>query len=515
MSKEPRGTITTLLDLTDRNAQENDLFPLNTNETWFTRSKDRKVISFVPQLQNLPFRGPAAFGQKFTFDLGSLLVGDLLFGTVLQIKLGHWLDLGTRNKLAAGVWKYTDPSTAWEYANALGSSCIELAELEIDGKTLETIDGDFINTWSRLFSDYNTQLGVSYDHIGELPIPILRQVAAPESSPPRTVPLLIPNPREFPTEDGYIHCPLPFFYGRVRYQEALPLISIKEGNVKLKITLRPFSEVVRQIRGYRDSCCAVPLDTMISFTPTAGGPPILVPTVGACPDLESVTLLTHGAIVDGEYRQKLLRTPYEMLHRELQTFTFDEPSKYTINRRGGDSVTIQVSLEANNPVEEIIWFIRRKGVRVNNEWTNYSDKLETEWTMNYSDPIGLDPKFMTKPMLVSAKLQVNGITLLEADEQYFRQHIASRHKGGISAYSKYIYGISFAELPGGHQPTGSVNASRTNSFRLTMDIQGDVLSPLAPLPESIDDASWEVKVFCNAMNWMRYENGLANAVFED
>jgi len=34
--KRPGGDITTLLDLTNRDAQENDLFPLDTNVTWFT-----------------------------------------------------------------------------------------------------------------------------------------------------------------------------------------------------------------------------------------------------------------------------------------------------------------------------------------------------------------------------------------------------------------------------------------------------------------------------------------------
>ena len=503
MSKQPLGTITTLLDLTDRDVQENDLFPLDTSTTWFTRDKERKTVQFSPQIQTILFRGPAAFGQRFTINLGSLLVGDLLFGAVLQIKLGHWLDLRTRNQLAAGLLRYTDPSTAWEYANALGASCIESAELEIDGKTLETIDGDFIHMWSLISSEYNTQYGVAYDHIGRLPISILRQVSAPGTY---TTPLLIPTPRAFPTEDGYLHCPLPFFFGRVKYQEALPLISIKEGNVRINITLRPFSEVVRQIRGYRDSCDSTPLATQISFT-DRNGQESLVTTVGAVPAFESVALLTHGAILDGEYRQTLLRKPYEMLHRELQIFAFDEPTKYIVGKRSDtDIITIQLPLEANHPVEEILWYIRRKGTSNNNEWTNYTDKLESEWTMKYSEPIGVDPKFMTKPLLVSAKLQVNGITLIESDEQYFRQHIASKHKGGFAAYSNYVYGISFAETPGIHQPTGSVNASRANSFRLTLDIRP---------PGGILDASWEVKVFCNAMNWMRYENGLANAVFED
>lgn len=491
MSKQPLGPITTLLDLTNRDAQEDYMYPLGSETTRFSRDRTRKVVAFTPQIQSILFRGPAAFGQRFTFDIGSLLVGDLIYGAVLQIKLGHWLDNRTLNMLAAGDYRYTDPSTAWEYANGLGASCIASAELEICGKTLETIDGDFINTWSLLASDSNTQVGMAYDHLARLPIGLLRQVGTGTGH--------IPQPRSFPTEDGYIHCPLHLFFSRVRYQEALSLISIKEGNVRLHVTLRPFSEVVRQVRGYRDSCDSVPINRVLQFTQKDGSI-VSVPTVTAIPPLESVSLMTAGAILDGDYRQTLLRKPFEALHRELQTFYFDEPLKYAISKRAENLITVQLPIEANHPVEEIIWLIRRKGVSLNNEWLNWSDKLEVEY------PVGADPKFLTKPLLVYAKIQVNGITLIEAEEQYFRQQIASKHRGGYAAYSNYVYGLSFAEIPGIHQPTGSINASRANSVRITMDIKP---------PGGVLDGSWEIKVFCNAINWMRFENGLANPVFED
>jgi hypothetical protein len=289
------------------------------------------------------------------------------------------------------------------------------------------------------------------------------------------------------------------FFSRVRYQEALSLISIKEGKVRLNITLRPFSEVVRQIRGYRDTCTSVPINTTISFTHKDGSK-VNIQTLSRIPALESVSLVTAGAILDGDYRSTLLRKPFEALHRELQTFYFDEPMKYATNKRSDNLITIQLPIEANHPIEEMIWFIRRKGVSINNEWLNWSDKLETEY------PVERDPTFTTTPLLSYAKLQVNGITLIEAEEQYFRQQIASKHLGGYAAYSNYVYGLSFAEIPGIHQPTGSINGSRANSLRLTLDVKP---------PGGILDASWEIKVFCNAINWMRFENGLANAIFED
>jgi hypothetical protein len=191
----------------------------------------------------------------------------------------------------------------------------------------------------------------------------------------------------------------------------------------------------------------------------------------------------------------MLREPFEILHRQLQTFYFDEPLKYSIGRRQ-DAIRIQLPLEANHPIEEIIWFIRRKGTSINNEWTNFTGVLESEWNVRAAQ----------RPMLHSAVIQANGTVLCDADEQFYREGIASAHRGGFAAYSRFIYGYSFAKNPGEHQPSGSLNASRLNSLRLTLDVMP---------PGGVLDASWEVKVFCIGLNWMRFENGLANPMFED
>ena len=485
---KPRGEITTLLDLTNRDLQENDLFPLTTNETWFARDTERRVIPFAPVIQEIPFRGPAAFGQRFSFDLGSLMVGDLLFGTVLQIRLDHWLDAQTQLLLAAGRIAYADPTTAWEYANSLGTSIIAQAELEIDGKTVETLDGDFINAFATLFPEYNTQVGIAYDHLGR--ISTQRLMAQTQ-------------PRLWPTEEGILHCVLPFFFGRQqRHQESLPMIAIKEGLTRIHVTLRPFEDCVRQLRGWRDSCEAVPLALPFQFTSRVGGPPRSVTSSAVPPPFKSVQLLTYGALLDGEYRQKMLRDPFEILHRSVQTFSFDEPLKYTVGRAEADTIRIQLPLEANHPVEEIIWFVRRKGVADNNAWTNYSAVLEQEWPATAAAAA----RAAAQPLLLSAALQLNGITVCDADEQYYRQLISTAHRGGAAAYNNFIYGYPIARHPGEHQPSGTANASKLGSFRLTLDVRP---------PGGILDAAWEVKVFCVALNWLRFENGLANAMFTD
>jgi len=50
-TKIPRGDITTLLDLANRDLLENDLFPINTGTTWFARDVERRLLPFTPHIQ--------------------------------------------------------------------------------------------------------------------------------------------------------------------------------------------------------------------------------------------------------------------------------------------------------------------------------------------------------------------------------------------------------------------------------------------------------------------------------
>jgi hypothetical protein len=142
-----------------------------------------------------------------------------------------------------------------------------------------------------------------------------------------------------------------------------------------------------------------------------------------------------------------------------------------------------------------VWFIRRKAVSINNEWLNYSNRIESEY----------NPIFRPfESMLVEATLQVNGITLVQQDGEFFRRQVAQRHRGGIVAYNNFVYGYSFAETPGRQNPTGWMNASRSSDVRLRMDIRP---------PGGSEDLEFEVVVFALTINWVRFQDGIANKVF--
>jgi hypothetical protein len=483
-TKQPRGPQTTLLDLASRDDQDNYFFPLNTQISRFARDDTTRTVPVSGIFREFTFRGPAEYGGTFTFEIGDSQCGDLVQGFFIQVKLNHWLRGLYQMYLQTGQFVYEYPADAWTFVNSLGTVLLEEATLELDDQVLERITGDASITISRLFADLNTQVGLASAQ-GRVPLADVKAWTGANI---------------FPEEDGWITIPLPFSMLRERVRNTFPLVSCRAGTVRVRVTLKRFDQVVRSVSGQRASCDDTPLGkSFILRRLNVLGPQLFTEDVGlVAPKFADIQLLSYGYFVDGPYREMLLRTPYERPFREIQQFDFTEPLKYVVNKTGNDTITVQLPLEANQPVEEIVWFLRRKAaVTLNNDWVNFSATLEKDY----------DPIFAPLvPLLKRAKIQANGIDIIDQSESWFRSHIARVHKGGSVAYDSFVYGYSFARHPGEHDPTGTINASRLNSLRLTLDV-----TP----PGGNDDTEWEVHVFVFAWQWLRFENGLCNKVFMD
>ncbi len=507
----PRGDITTVLDLTDRDDQDDTLFPLDTTVTRWTRTGLTRYIPFTQTHLEYNHTGPAEFGQRFTFELGKGM-GDFLNGLYLQIRLGHWFPENVLQGLTAYQTTYDNLEDSWFYANSLGTCLIKRAELEIDGQVVEVIDGDFLNIWSLLNSSSNANFGISSDALGRVPISVLRRWGIRHSY------------LSFPTDNRTIVCPLLFHFGRLPADEAFPLVAARDGSVRVNIELRPFSEVVRATTGVRGSCVDTPLQKSFNMlVDTSGGntplTPLTVTTGVAEPKFEDVRLVVSSSFVDGPIRDLYMKKPFEYLYREVQTFVFDEPLKYVTAKSAGltDSIEIQLPMELNHPVEELIWVVRRKGVVLNNEWTNYTTLLESQRASIDGDIFSdtTDPTITPPAFVLKGKIQINGLDLIEADGDYFRREICRVHRGGLTPYLAGIYGYSFARAPAKHQPSGWMNASRTWTTRITLQV---VSPPAVTVPAGFDQTisnTWEIRVYALAMNWMRFENGIANRIFTD
>jgi hypothetical protein len=496
----PLGDSTTVIDLADRDEMDDDLFPLSADTSWFTRDSTRRYLNFSQSIQEFVPKGSAEFGGKLVFELGSVKACDLLFTVALQIRLGHWFPPSVLEKIACGEYQYADATKAWYYANSLGTAIIAKAEFLLEDQVLETVDGDFANMFSLLYSDINTQFGVGVDGNGRTSIPTL---------------LAWPQQRVFPTSNGIISCILPFSFQRIRLRNGFPLTSVKEGTIRVAITLRPFHECVRIHTVPTDPCLgpSVPPGTICprkNCNETPLGKTFEFDSIDASgnvtgsesvvafttvPPFADCRLVTYGVLVDGKLRQALLRAPFDRLYRDVQTFRFDEPKKYLVNTPIAGAISLQLPLEINGPLEEIIWFVRRKAVSVNNEWTNYSNTLEFEYNQIYKP---------FESMLMSATLQVNGIQMVQGSGDFFRRQISQHHRGGIVGYNNFVYGYSFAKNPGLQNPSGWMNASRSSDVRLRVEVRP---------PGGTEDLEFEVCVFALSLNWVRFENGIANRVF--
>jgi hypothetical protein len=507
----PRGDITTVLDLTDRDSQDNTYFPLETTHSWFHRESNRTIYPSTLSVQEFPQRGPAEWGQKFSFEIGSLPAGDLLQAVMLQIQLGSWYNGDVLKRISKGdiTPDTTNYATEyWTYMNSLGTAIIEYADFIVGDQTIERITGEFIRTFFNTYADINTLIGVSSDAIGAVPTQYLAPPAVLQTE-------LNPN-RPFPTEDGTYFCILPFFFLRTRLAEVFPLLSCHEGSVRVDVKLRPFDQVVRRFVGYRSSCDATPLNQEVTFQTTNTAPPLpttfTTTTLDCPPQFKDFRIVTATALTHGTLREQFIHKPIEQMVKLVQTFSFEEPLKYLVSKpnSNSDMVDIQLPLELNHPVTELLWVFRRKGVLINNEWANFTPAIGLE-----TSPTTVYPAW-----LEHATIRLDGMELISAEGNWFREHIASVHKGGIVSYHSYVYGYSFARYPEEHQPSGTANMSKTQSVTLNMRVRTPIAKDLATLPTPcvFDPATvggWEVFVFAIHMNWLRFENGICNKLFTD
>lgn len=507
--QRPRGDITTVLDLTDRDSQDNTYFPLDTDASWFHRESHQIVHPTSMCIQEFPQRGPAEWGAKCTFELNSLNVGDLLQSAILQIQLGSWYNGTVLKRLYAGEITSQGGSGAtqeqyWTYANSLGTSIVEYAELIVGDQTVERITGEFIRVFYNLYADVNSLTGISVDAVGAVPV---AQLGVNQG-----LATLLSARRPYPTEDGVLFCVLPFFFLRTRLKEVFPLLSCNEGQVRIDVKLRPFEEVVRRVVGWRTGCDQMPLGTAVTFQLTDGSAtPVPTTTLSQPPAFRDFRLVTCAALLTGSVRNMYLREPFEQMVKFVQMFHFDEPLKYVVSKGSSnvDTVDIQLPLELNHPVLELLWVFRRKAVSINNEWANFGPAVEYE--------VGTAAQRAFPAWLEHATLRVNGSEVISAEGDWFREHIASHHRGGFVSYAASVYGYSFALKPEEHSPSGTGNMSRASSVSLRLRVR----TPIAlPLPagagfDAVTTGGWEVFVFAVHYNWLRFQNGMCGRVFTD
>ncbi len=486
MSSSPRptpiGEIKSMVTLVDRGEFDEFMYPADAQTTVF-QPTPKPYHNFTHEIITLPFSGRPDWGQRITFDIPWPWQGDFLQWVALRLQPLSWMSPEAVARIGPEIadWYLLDPSTFWIWTQALGTAAIARAELEVDGVILETFSGDWLNVWNK--TAHTSSRATAFDDA----------LYAQHSEAGSYL-------RMLPSDDGFVYCYLPFAFSKYA-NTALPMLSCSGPHtLRIHITLRKFSEVVRYTSLPRPTCDASPLGT--AFDVRDYSFPFrkytTVVNAVASPGFASADMLCGIAhLDDGDLRKAYIDRAHELLLEPVVETQFNEPLKYVVNTGASDTIKIALPLTANGPLKQIIFFVRRKAaIDGFNDWTNYSAVLPNE-----VDPVW-NPR---RPILARAQLMVGTAVWAEGDEAWWGSQFALANPGGIRASGNYIYGYNFAERPYEFSPSGSANASRVD-MRLNLTV--------AP-PGGSADGEWTVSVFLVGQNWLRFENGLANMLFMD
>jgi hypothetical protein len=496
-----------LVDLVDRGPEDDDFYPASTNETVFRREWPTHHNA-TPEVVEIGYQGTAAWGGKITVPLRQKESGDLISWVAIRLYPRSWLGPDMEAKIDSGSWEYQDPSGVWMWAASLATIAIAEVEFTINGVTIDKWPGEWMDVWSRLALDAGRSPVWDADIYGQLPVWALRSAGRPAWS---TI---------HPTEDGYIYCWLPLALLK-RPQSAFPLVAMNEqADVRLNITFRPFSEVVRMRHIPRSNPHQVPLGIPVTLLDKSGPTPIpyVFTTPTTVPGFEDVTVLVGVTQLEDPLRSAYMRQPMELMYEPV-TYRYFDMRNSTADQVVGNKVLQNIDLSSlNGPLKEIVFFLRRKAVWRYNEWTNYGLLMDGDlWASQLLNPNARLPN--QRPLLFDATLYGGSAIFRYEIEKWWRIESAQEHRGGVRGARGMLYGFAFGAgkdwTVDKLQPLQTFNASRAP---LALDLNVTPPPAILGAPDSCEQDSgraWDIHVFAIGINWLRIVNGLAQPLFQE
>jgi len=191
--------------------------------------------------------------------------------------------------------------------------------------------------------------------------------------------------------------------------------------------------------------------------------------------------------LDVEERRRFVSNTHEYLIEQIQ-YT----PQITIPV-GATSSTVR--LEFNHPIKELLWFIQRNNMISQHEYFNYSSTSIFETGTR-------------KDLMSDAILQLDGYDRFERrDAGYFRL-VQPYYHHTVVPNNLFIYNYCFALRPEDLQPTGSLNASRIDSFVLQFNLVPDSTTGATPLRGNA-----YTRVYATNHNVLRIINGFGGILF--
>lgn len=452
------------------------------------------------------------------------------------------------------IWDSRVPAFRW--VHALGAMMIDYVSIYVGGSKIQDFPGEWIAAratldmstdrylkWRNLVGDvpelHSPEWGVygrssSYPwQVGEYPNSVA-DVSGFESAP--SIP------------ERTIRVPLPFWFSE-EIGKALPLVALQLHEVEVQISLRPLRELFRIMdlsAAQREpnrlgrslvldpdlptsTDPSVPTsynnltlqNTYASVVDVSGYPRFFYTDAGQpIPAQDGFVMNAH---LEGTFIYLTEKEQVMFAERELNTLvhqvqTFRYPS---VSTRG------KFDLDIHGLVQRIVFYGRRSdAIDIRNDYINLSNWKSLSQAPYWPNTAGsvvpnsgrLVP-FQQRDILQSARLIIAGNELSEEKPAAFyevQNPFATTTGSGTAGLNNGsglrpedvmgpIYQIPFAFAASDHsQPSGALNTSRLREIQL--EVQPWALDPASPYV-------YDFTVFCESLNIIKYQNGMAGLAF--
>ena len=328
------------------------------------------------------------------------------------------------------------------YVNSIGHAIIEEISVEIGEQEIDRQTGEWMEIWSQFITTASQQQALN-NMLGR----------ADGIIPPRIFgPVTVNVPLRF------WFCNNPGNY--------LPLIALQYHPVRINIKLRSLQRLF-----YTAELGDLNCTTQVSPATPGAGPSFL--------------MWGDYVYLDTEEQRRFVSNSHEYLIDQVQytpVLSFPQTGNF-----------MNVQLDFNNPIRELFWYIQRDFMLETHEYFNYT-------SLSARDVTSARPA----DILTSAIIQVDGQDRFEERDAIYFRLIQPWSHHTTTPVNAFIYNYSFALRPEEAQPSGSLNASRIDSFVLNMTINNTTTPPRGPC---------HTRVYATNHNVLRVIDGYGGLLF--
>lgn len=416
----------------------------------------KKTTRWAAQWVRVEFDGQPQFGQRATVTIprkGELLSQVTLVATMPDIYAQQEQALASS---APGT--YLGPFYGW--TNSLGHALIDLLEFDIGGVTVDTMDGRFLEMYDELYESNESARSKNS---------MIQRI--PNGFGPQSI--------GFGPKPTTVSVPLPFWFSKNCYANALPLDALSADQIQIHVTLKSLNQLYfSSSQLTTNSTAPTSTNTCNSVSPilgskfyranpnsstviyesndlTIGISGEQVPNVAMASNLQIQDMYLLCEFISLEDAEAIAFRSTQLEYRVEQHYIV--PKHETQG-----SANVRIQMPYNNPVKDIMWVAQRPEAEKYNAWFLFTRDLQSRSSPPNSGPWWPDAVLsadgQSKPAFRNAYSEpIQGVQFTmsnivrfahQESPSIFRSLIPILHYRKAPLFNRYIYVYPFGMAPG-------------------------------------------------------------------